>query len=254
MSEPTPLDRLQAAIEAAPEDEAPRRAFWERLAASELHLLLAAEPEGDRAEPLVLETAAGRIALAFDTEERLAGFVDAPSPYLALSGRRLIAMLAGRDLALGLNLQVSDHPALLPPEALGWAAAELTGTPQDALAQATRVGPPEIAAGLLEALSARLDAVPGGFGEAWLARLDYREGDSATVLALTGVAELARPALAAALAEAHRLTGAGLFDVLYLDDGATVLPAFRRQGVGIEPAPPPAAPKRSPSDAPPRLR
>ena len=48
MTETTPLDQAHAAMEAAPEDDAARLRFFERLADSELFILLDKEPEGDR--------------------------------------------------------------------------------------------------------------------------------------------------------------------------------------------------------------
>ena len=91
MTEMTPLDLAHAAMEAAPEDDAARLRFFERLADSELFVLLDKEPEDDRISPDVFDTGEGQFVLVFDREERLAQFADRIVPYAALSGR-VIAM------------------------------------------------------------------------------------------------------------------------------------------------------------------
>ena len=68
----TPLDAAHAAMETAPGDEGARLRFYERLAASELCLLLTREAEGDRIDPVVIAPEGGDCVLAFDNEARLA--------------------------------------------------------------------------------------------------------------------------------------------------------------------------------------
>ena len=50
MTDPTPLDLAHAAMEAAPEDDAARLRFYERLADGEVFLLLAGAPEGENVD------------------------------------------------------------------------------------------------------------------------------------------------------------------------------------------------------------
>ena len=76
MTELTPLDLAHAAMEAAPEDDAARLRFFERLADSELFILLDKEPEGERISPQVFDTGEGQFVLVFDRQERLAQFAD----------------------------------------------------------------------------------------------------------------------------------------------------------------------------------
>ena len=52
MSDLTPLDIAHGAMEAAPNDDAIRLAFYERLGDGELFLLLEAEAEGETIKPL----------------------------------------------------------------------------------------------------------------------------------------------------------------------------------------------------------
>ena len=103
MTETTPLDQAHAAMEAAPEDDAARLRFFERLADSELFILLDKEPEGDRISPEIFDTGEGRFVLVFDREERLAQFANRIVPYAALSGRVIASMLAGQGVGLGVG-------------------------------------------------------------------------------------------------------------------------------------------------------
>ena len=76
-------------------DPAAERRFHERVLDAELFLALVAEPERDdeRLAPLIFELEEGRFALAFDRDDRLAGFLEGPAPYAAMPGRRhVIAM------------------------------------------------------------------------------------------------------------------------------------------------------------------
>ncbi|NNL72262.1 MAG: SseB family protein, partial [Silicimonas sp.] len=69
MSE-TPIDQAHARMEAAPENDALRLSFFERLADGELFLLLESDAQGDVVDPRIFETGEGRYVLAFDREER----------------------------------------------------------------------------------------------------------------------------------------------------------------------------------------
>jgi hypothetical protein len=51
----TDLDSAHAAMDAAPEDDAARLRFYERLADSELFMLLEGEPVADQIEPSLFE-------------------------------------------------------------------------------------------------------------------------------------------------------------------------------------------------------
>jgi len=77
----TDLDIAHAAMEAAPNDDAARLQFYERLADTELFMLLGAEAEGDQVTPELFEIEDQRFALVFDREERLAQFVGRAAPY-----------------------------------------------------------------------------------------------------------------------------------------------------------------------------
>ena len=67
----TDLDQAHAAMEAAPDDDVARLRFYERLADTELFMLLAAEAENDQITPELFEIENQKFTLVFDREERL---------------------------------------------------------------------------------------------------------------------------------------------------------------------------------------
>ena len=76
MIEETALDRAHAAMQAAPESDAARLGFYERLADSELFLMLAEDPSvsDDQVTPEIFELNDASYVLVFDREERMAAF------------------------------------------------------------------------------------------------------------------------------------------------------------------------------------
>lgn len=260
MTAETPLDAAHRAMEAAPGDDAARLRFHERVMDAELFVLLEEEAEDDRIRPRVFEVEDGPLVLAFDRDDRLAAFLDAPAPYAALAGRRLAALLAGRGIGIVLNAGASSE-AMLTAAAIDWLAADgASATPDAALPR--EVAPPNAAAPeLVAALAAKLAAMTGMLGPAWLATLRLADGTERLALAVADAPEAARPAIAEAIAEALRfsgLDGAGL-DVTFLEADAPARAAFDRVGLRFDPPPPPAPPDppRAPGsdpDRPPRLR
>jgi len=116
----TPLDTAHDAMESAPQNDAARLRFYERLADSELFMILTGEPVTDQVEPLIFPVEAENYVLVFDRLERLAAFADCETPYAALSGRKLVNLLAGQDLGLGVNLGVAPFSILVPAAAVEW--------------------------------------------------------------------------------------------------------------------------------------
>ena len=87
MSGQTALDTAHGAMEAAPADDVLRLQFYQRLADAELFVLLDREAAANTFAPQVFALEGGDTVLAFDSEDRLAGFVGGPAPYAALPGR-----------------------------------------------------------------------------------------------------------------------------------------------------------------------
>lgn len=254
----TPLDRAHAAMD---QDDAARLRFFERLADAELFLLLAAEADGDRIEPDLFEIGAARYVLAFDREDRLAGFVGRAAPYAALSGRALAAMLTGQGIGLGLNLDVAPSSILIPPGAVDWLHATLANRPAETAARPVELcAPAGLPEPLLAALDAKLAAAGGLARFAYLATVTYAPARRGHLLAFVGAAPGAEAALAQAAAEALTFSGleAGELDVGFFDAADPMAARLARVGLRIDLPDPaePDAPRAPGSDPnrPPRLR
>lgn len=261
MAEMTPLDAAHGAMEAAPEDEAARLRFYERLAASELCLLLTREAEGDRIDPAIFEPEGGACVLAFDSEARLAAFAEGPAPYAAMSGRALAGMLAGQGMGLGLNLGVAHSAILLPAEAMDWLAGMLADAPteMDARPVEFRV-PAGLPESMLRALDERLAGMAGMARAAWLVAVRYEDGGQGHLLGFVGAVPGAEGALARAVSEVLAFSGleAAALDVGFFEASDPVL--ARMAGCGlrfdlpeVEAQAAPSAPGSDP-ERPPRLR
>jgi len=263
----TPLETAMARMQAAPEDTARRLQFHAELLDTELFVLLADEASGASLRPRIFEFEAGRAVLVFDSESRLADFAGAVAAYAALPGRVLVTMLtqAGEGLSLLVSPD-SDHAELLPPEALDWLARTLDETRSiEGEAAAESFAPVALPDGVLTllvpALERRLRNTPG-LEAVVLAGVRWQGGGTGHVLALGGVAEVARAALARAVAEALELSGieAGALDVIFPQPA--VMARLSTVGLTLSPAPwvPPADTGRTPRapgmdpESPPRLR
>lgn len=258
----TVLDAAHAALQSGGEAEALR--FYQLLADAPLCLLLVREAEGEAIEPQVFDLSDGPVVLAFDSEDRLAGFQDTPAAYATLPGRVIAQGLAGQGLWLGLNLGTgAASETLLPPEALAHLLALLDVAPQEAKARPAAFAAPILPPALEAALSLTLQGAAGLAAGATLAGVTYDTGARGHLLALVGAAPAAEPALARAVAEALAFAGleAAALDVTFLapeDPGLRAMLAVGRSFAiaapePTEPAPMPAAPGTDPS-RPPRLR
>ncbi|UWQ98697.1 SseB family protein [Rhodobacteraceae bacterium S2214] len=257
----TDLDTAHAAMEAAPDDDAQRLRFYERLADTEVFLLLAAEPEGDQIQPEIFDIADGRFALIFDREERLSDFVGRPVPYAGIPGRGLAGMLAGQGIGLALNLQVAPSEMLIPAEAVDWLVETLANNPEEAEARLTEVNAP---GGLPEAVVTGLDrklAIAAGLARfAYLAAAVYDDGSRGHVLAFVDAVPGAEGSLAKAAGEALTFSGieAGTMDVLFVKATDQLAGHLAKVGLRfdlpeLETPQEPSAPGMNP-EKPPRLR
>ena len=257
----TDLDIAHAAMEAAPEDDAKRLKFYERLADTELFLLLGEEAAGDQITPELFDIEDQRFALVFDREERLSSFVGRVVPYAGLPGRALVQMLAGQGIGLALNLQVAPSAMLIPAEAVNWLAQTLSHGPDQTEARLTEVLAPR---GLPETVVQGLDrklAIAGGLARiAYLAAARYDDGAQGHVLAFVDAAAGAEQALAAAAGEALTFSGveAGVLDVMFIRSQDQLAAHLAKVGLRFdlpEPETPqmPGAPGLGPAK-PPKLR
>lgn len=251
----TALDLAYAAHEAEPDNVTLRLRFHERILDSELIVPLAAPPDGDRVTPQIFPLSDGPVVLAFDRDDRMAEFLGHPADFAAMTGRRLVALLAGRGMGLALNLG-APSAALLPAKAVDWLARIAAESIPETQARAEDVGPPGIVPrALLDALGPKLGAMADRLASAHLASALLGEGPPVLLLVLTGVEDAARPAVAAAVAEAVRFSGLdnAALDVAFADAGSALASAAARSGLTLE-IPEPEEPAAPPADRPPRLR
>lgn len=256
----TPLALALEGLAAAPDDPAARMRVYARLADSELVLLLEREAEATSIAPRVFDLEAGRFALVFDSDARLAGFCGAAAPYAAMPGRALVAMLAGQGVGLSVN-PGDDATQLLPAEAVDWLADTLDHAPRPVRARPETLGPPTDApAALLSSLDAALARSAGLARSAYLAGVGHDDTGAGLLLAFVDTPEPAQPALARAVNEA--LTFSGLsdtaLDVAFVTADDAVVPRLVRVALRFEIPEPevpdaPAAPGHDP-ERPPRLR
>ena len=223
---------LDAAHEGMATD-AGRLRFFERLADSELFLLLA----GETMEPRVFELEDGPVALVFDRETRLTDFTGEPSPFAALSGRSVAALLAGRGVGLGVNLGVAPSSILIPPDAVDWLAQTLAHAPSEARERAREVrAPGDLPPALLEALDAKLPSAAGLARGAYLAGVTYEGGRRSHLLAFVDAVAGAEEALARAAGEALTFSGLemGEMDVAFLRASDPLAARLARVGLRFD--------------------
>lgn len=217
--EMTDLDQAHAAMDASPDDDAARLQFYERLADSELFMLLGSEADGDKVEPAIFDADGMRFVPVFDREARLAEFTGRAAPYAALPGRALAQMLDGQGIGLGFNLQVAPSQMLIPAQALTWLVATLANAPVETQARLTDVSAPR---GLPQAVVTGLDrklAIAAGLAKwAYLAAATYEDGTKGHILAFIDAVDGAETALANAASEALTFSGiaAGTMDVMFV--------------------------------------
>ena len=258
----TQLDAAHAAMMQAPNDDAARLRFYERLADGELLILLDEEPLGDKIKPALFPVEDQTFVLAFDRAERLGEFVGLVAPYAAMSGRALAAMLAGQGIGIALNPEVAPSSILIPADAVDWLEQTLSNGPAHVEARIVEVRPP---AGLPEDLIAALDrklASAAGLAKmAYLAAVSYEGGAQGHLLAFVDAIEAAQGALATAVGEALTFSGieAGAIDVAFLAPSDPMAARLSRVGLRIDlpvpeaPVTPGANPGMDPS-RPPKLK
>lgn len=259
-AETTVLDLAHAAMEAEPEDEGARLRFYGRIAQGELYVLIESD-EGDRLAPVVFALEDGRFVMAFDREDRLAAFADAPSPYAAIPGRALVQLLAGQGLGIGLNLGVAPSAFLMPPEAVDWLAATLVAAPVADRTRPAGLVALDGAAALLEALAPALASLRGVGRAVVPLRAVGGEADDGPVLAVIGALPGSQAAIAKALAEALVFaSGPAAPGILFLAPEDPLAAEALAAGPVFDLAPPAADPPVAPRppgsdpDRPPILR
>lgn len=255
----TELDRLCAAVPFHDADPVQRAAVLRRLADTELHVALSADPVNDRADLRMFELPGGEVALASDDAAALAGFLGGPVAHLSLPGRVLARELAQAGRGLLVN---PGRPSemLLDAAALSWLIAALAEAPPaaDAVPRRLFAPAPQAVAVLAEPLATRLADMAGMVVGAALVGVEWQDGRQGHLIAIVGAAPEAagaddsRRAIAKALSElvAFLPPVEGGVDVTF--QPLPLPPGAVRIEAAAPPAPPPARPRKP--DAPPRLR
>lgn len=187
-------------------DSPARARILSRLADTELSVALLQEPVGDDIELRLFDLpGSGRVALACDGEDRLAGFFGAPTDFVAMPGRVLAAVLRTEQVGLLVN-PGQPSEMLLTPDLLAWLENALAQAPVPDQARLRLGAPdPEIVAQLAEPLGMRLGdlrhlitgaALAGVAGDA---RAQHQGADH--VLVIAGAEPRRQDAIAKAMSE-----------------------------------------------------
>lgn len=197
----TALDDL-AAIPFFEADAPARARMLSRLADTQLSVALVAEPEGDDIELRRFALQDGQVALACDTEDRLAGFFGVSTPYAGMPGRVLATLLRAEGVGLLVN-PGQPSEMLLDAETLGWLENALQSAPEPADVRLRLTTPePTIIAALAEPLGVRLADMRGLIGGGALVGVADEAGQlSGHLLLIQNAAPDDQPAIAKALAE-----------------------------------------------------
>ncbi|MDG1407968.1 MAG: SseB family protein [Octadecabacter sp.] len=238
MTETTEIDLAHAAMVADEADDLARLRFYERLAESELFMLLEDEAEGGQISPAMFEAEDQQFVLIFDREARMSDFYGKEiAPYAALSGRGMAQMLEGQRIGMALNMGVAPSAMLIPAEAVDWLAQTLGSDPEEVEGQITELTPPKgLPEVLLEALDRKLATAAGLAVEAYLCGVTYEGGGRGHMLAFVGTVEGAEGALTAAVNEALVFSGidAGMLDVAHLEGGDPVSERVAKVGLRFD--------------------
>lgn len=257
---PTEIDLAHGAMTANDEDDIARLRFYERLAETELFMLLEDEAEGDQVKPAMFEAEDQSFVLIFDREARMSDFYGKEiAPYAALSGRGMAQMLEGQNIGMALNMGVAPSAMLIPAEAVDWLSQTLGTETQEVEGQITELTPPKgLPETLLEALDRKLAIAAGLAVEAYLCGVTYEGGGRGHMLAFVGTIEGAEGALTSAVNEALVFSGidAGMLDVAHLEGGDPVSERVAKVGLRFDlptpqmPSQPGANPGMDPSKPP----
>lgn len=257
----TPIDRAHATMEADPENDQMRLAFFGRLAESELFVLLEQEASGDKIDPRIVEADGARYVLAFDLEERLAAFAQGDAPYAAMTGRALATMLTGHAIGIGLNIGNAPSELLIPADAVDWLHETLRSRPVETSRKPASFGPPSgLPEALLQAIDAKLALMSGLATSAHLVGVSWDDADNGHMLVLIDPVPGSEDMLARAIHEALVFSGLAdrRIDVAFLKASDPAAEHLARVGLRFDlPQPPHAAPPVPPGmdpDKPPKLR
>ncbi len=196
----------------------------------------------ERIRPLTLEHDGKPTLLLFDTEDRLADFIDKPTNFVALAGRSFFRLVKGSGAQVALNMDVAPSSTVFSPQTVDAIALLAEASEEEVevgAGEALTVAPPAPPSeGMLRAMTARLVA-DGRVREAWLVSISSGgeltpRYDQALTLsprdAASDLRELAADLgrLAGSFEDSERL------DIAVAHDGEPFLAAARKLGVGLQ--------------------
>ena len=236
MSDLTVLDSAHIAMETAPEDVEKRLKYFERLADSELFLLLAEESSGETIKPELFELADASFVLAFDREDRLSAFVGKPAPYVALSGRIIAGMLSGQGIGIALNPEVAPSCNIIDAEAISWLSNTVSAAPEEHEAMPEEFSAPRVPEILITALSEKLATATGLADSAYLISVTYENGANGHLLGVIDALADAHGAIAKAVNEALTFSGleAAALDVAFFASSDPVAAKLAKSGLRFD--------------------
>lgn len=233
----TPLDKAHSLMENNADDASLRLGFYERLADSEMFLLLEEEPNGDRFKPMIFELEGGSFALIFDRSDRLVEFSETPSPFIALSGRVIVSLLHGKGIGLGINLTVASSSMLLPKENVDWLEETLSMRPKEVNEQLVGASAPvHLPEVLIKSIDMKLAMMQGLAKRAYLGEIEYASGIKSHVIAFVDALPEAENSIAAAISEALIFSGvaAGTLDVLFINSSDKICTILEKVGLRFD--------------------
>jgi hypothetical protein len=183
--------------------DAPQRArMLSRLADTELSVALVKEPLHDQVELKLFDLDGARMALACDSEDRLADFFGHVVAYAAPPGRVLAALLKADGSGLLVNPGAPSE-MMLDASMLDWLTDALESTPEQDEARMRLVTPrTSVVDDLAPALADRLADMRGLIAGAALVGVAGEDGPSSHLLLISGAPVDRQPAIAKALSEA----------------------------------------------------
>lgn len=169
----TPLDDLHARLDTG--GESALRAYYVQLAATELFV-----PLDGANNPAAIELDGSPVVLAFDTEDRLATFMEGGGERAVLSGRILIGLARDWKAGVGVNLGVAESAYIVPLEAIKWMQAALEAPVAD-MVSVGRFTAPRLPETALPAIDRALAALGGQAEAAYL--VNQQDGEALLLIA-----------------------------------------------------------------------
>lgn len=175
------LDTAYANMQNPDGDETAELRFYETFCDCVLTVLIVEDEAQDKIQFDIFETSQGALVLAFDSEDRMAEFIEKPTGFINMPGRELLQMLSDQQLGIGLNLAVAPSSQILEKATLDW-VRDVIGSESmvkmdkiSSLKPATNISP-----SLSQNLAMRLQAFYGFVESVLICDVTYEDGYAGT--------------------------------------------------------------------------